>query len=54
MGERQTALAMPILITSDVAKLSGNLHGGAILKIRDEVACACASTYARSYVVTLP
>jgi acyl-CoA hydrolase len=29
------------------------VHGGAILKILDQVAYACASSYARSYVMTL-
>jgi acyl-CoA hydrolase len=29
------------------------VHGGAILKILDQVAYSCASAYARSYVVTL-
>src|SRR5690606_32942389 len=32
---------------------SGNVHGGAILKLLDQVAYACASRYAGRYVVTL-
>jgi acyl-CoA hydrolase len=36
-----------------MANFSGNVHGGAILKILDHVAYACASSYARSYVLTL-
>lgn len=47
------ALTMTVLMTPDMANFSGNVHGGAILKILDQVAYACASTYARSYVVTL-
>jgi acyl-CoA hydrolase len=46
-------LKMTVLMTPDMANFSGNVHGGAILKILDQVAYACASTYARSYVVTL-
>lgn len=44
---------MTVLMTPDMANFSGNVHGGAILKILDQVAYACASSYARSYVVTL-
>ena len=46
-------LSMTVLMTPDMANFSGNVHGGAILKILDQVAYACASTYARSSVVTL-
>ncbi len=44
---------MTVLMTPDMANFSGNVHGGAILKILDQVAYACTSTYARSYVLTL-
>jgi acyl-CoA hydrolase len=47
------AITMTVLMSPDMANFSGNVHGGAILKILDQVAYACASTYARSYVVTL-
>jgi acyl-CoA hydrolase len=50
---RQTTVSMTVLMTPDMANFSGNVHGGGILKILDQVAFACASTYARSYVVTL-
>ena len=40
-------------MTPDMANFSGNVHGGAILKLLDQVAYACASRYAGSYVVTL-
>ena len=37
----------------DKANFSGNVHGGALLKLLDEVAFACAKRYAGRYVVTL-
>ena len=46
-------LSMTVLMTPDMANFSGNVHGGAILKLLDQVAYACASRYAASYVVTL-
>ncbi|QDQ26079.1 acyl-CoA thioesterase [Chitinimonas arctica] len=50
---RRNELAMTVLMTPDMANFSGNVHGGAILKLLDQVAYACASRYAGSYVVTL-
>ncbi|MGQ0711394.1 MAG: acyl-CoA thioesterase [Rhodoferax sp.] len=46
-------LSMTVLMTPDTANFSGKVHGGAILKLLDQVAYACASRYARRYVVTL-
>lgn len=46
-------LSMTVLMTPDQANFSGNVHGGTILKYMDQVAYACASRYAGSYVVTL-
>ena len=46
-------LTMTVLMTPDTANFSGNVHGGTILKLLDQVAYACASRYACSYVVTL-
>jgi acyl-CoA hydrolase len=46
-------LAMTVLMTPDMANFIGNVHGGAILKLLDQVAYACASRYAGRYVVTL-
>jgi acyl-CoA hydrolase len=46
-------LTMTVLMTPDMANFSGNVHGGAILKLLDQVAYACASRYAGRYVVTL-
>ncbi|MEP7085099.1 MAG: acyl-CoA thioesterase [Betaproteobacteria bacterium] len=46
-------LSMTVLMTPDMANFSGNVHGGTILKLLDQVAYACASRYAGHYVVTL-
>lgn len=46
-------LSMTVLMTPDMANFSGNVHGGAILKLLDQVAYACATRYANSYAVTL-
>jgi acyl-CoA hydrolase len=46
-------LAMTVLMTPDTANFSGNVHGGTLLKLLDQVAYACASRYAGRYVVTL-
>ena len=44
---------MSVLMAPDTANFSGNVHGGTILKLLDQVAYACASRYAGTYVVTL-
>ncbi len=44
---------MTVLMSPDTANFTGHVHGGAILKLLDRVACACASRYAGRYVVTL-
>jgi acyl-CoA hydrolase len=46
-------LTMTVLMTPDMANFSGNVHGGTILNLLDQVAYACASRYAGRYVVTL-
>jgi acyl-CoA hydrolase len=46
-------LSMTVLMTPDTANFSGNVHGGHILKLLDQVAYACASRYAGTYVVTM-
>ena len=51
MAERE--LTMTVLMTPDMANFSGNVHGGVLLKLLDQVAYACASRYAGCYVVTL-
>ena len=49
----QRELVMSVLMTPDMANFSGNVHGGVLLKLLDQVAYACASRYAGCYVVTL-
>lgn len=44
---------MTVLMTPDMANFAGNVHGGTILKLLDQVAYACASRYAARYVVTV-
>ena len=46
-------LHMTTLITSAMANFSGNLHGGELLKMLDQVAYACASRYSGNMCVTL-
>ena len=46
-------LSMTVLMTPDMANFAGNVHGGHLLKLLDQVAYACASRYAQRYVVTL-
>lgn len=46
-------MSMTLLMTPDMANFSGNVHGGIILKLLDQVAYACATRYAGKYVVTL-
>ncbi len=45
-------LEMTVLMTPDTANFSGNVHGGHVLKLLDQVAYACASRYSGGYVVT--
>lgn len=47
------SLYMTVLMTPDMANFSGNVHGGTLLKLLDQVAYSCASRYAGTYVVTL-
>ena len=44
---------MSLLMTPDMANFTGNVHGGTLLKLLDQVAYACASRYSRRYAVTL-
>jgi acyl-CoA hydrolase len=46
-------LRMTVLATPDMAKFSGHVHGGAILRLLDQVAYACASRYSAHYAVTV-
>lgn len=51
--ELQHELQMSVLMTPDMANFSGNVHGGDLLKLLDQVAYACASRYSGYYCVTL-
>ncbi|WP_397600711.1 acyl-CoA thioesterase [Silvanigrella sp.] len=51
--ENDTSIQMIVLMTPDMVNFSGKVHGGAILKLLDQVAYVCASRYAGNYVVTL-
>jgi acyl-CoA hydrolase len=46
-------LEMTVLMTPEKANFAGNVHGGEMLKLLDEVAFACASRYSGHYCVTL-
>lgn len=46
-------LSMTVLMSPEMANFSGKVHGGAVLRLLDQVAYACASRYAGHYVVTL-
>ena len=46
-------LSMTTLMTPDMVNFSGKVHGGALLKLLDEVAYSCAARYSGHYVVTL-
>ena len=53
MSKQEKSLHMTILMTPDMANFSGNVHGGSILKLLDQVAYACAARYCKTYVVTV-
>ena len=46
-------LSMTVLMTPDMTNFRGNVHGGILLKLLDQVAYTCASRYAGTYAVTL-
>lgn len=50
--KQEKSLSMTLLMTPDLANFSGVVHGGALLKLLDQVAYACAAKYCKSYVVT--
>ncbi len=47
------SLMMTVLMTPEMANFSGHVHGGAILRLLDQVAYACAARYSGCYVVTV-
>jgi uncharacterized protein (TIGR00369 family) len=53
MDRQEKSLQMTVLMTPEMANFSGNVHGGSILKLLDQVAYACAARYCGAYVVTL-
>ncbi|WP_031432930.1 acyl-CoA thioesterase [Methylomarinum vadi] len=52
MSKQEKSLTMTVLMTPDMANFSGNVHGGSLLKLLDQVAYACAAKYSKCYVVT--
>jgi acyl-CoA hydrolase len=52
MAKQEKSLYMTVLMTPDMTNFSGRVHGGALLKILDQVAYACAARYSKCYVVT--
>jgi len=46
-------LTMTLLMTPDRANFAGNVHGGQILSLLDQVAYACAARYSGRYVMTV-
>jgi acyl-CoA hydrolase len=40
---------MTLLMTPDMSNFRGNVHGGVLMKLLDQVAYTCASRYARGY-----
>jgi uncharacterized protein (TIGR00369 family) len=53
MTAQEKTLHMTVLMTPEMSNFAGNVHGGALLKLLDQVAYACAARYCKSYVVTL-
>ena len=53
MEKQDKSLYMTVLMTPDMANFAGVVHGGALLKLLDQVAYSCAARYSKSYVVTL-
>ena len=50
---RPRELRMTTLMTPGMVNFSGKVHGGALLKLLDEVAYSCAARFSGRYVVTL-
>lgn len=50
---QEKTLYMTLLMSPDMANFAGNVHGGALLKMLDQVAYACAARFCGTYVVTL-
>lgn len=52
-GPDPHTLSMTVLMTPDMTNFAGKVHGGAFLRLLDQVAYSCASRYAGCYVVTI-
>ena len=50
---QEKRLTMTILTSPEMVNFSGKVHGGAMLRLLDQVAYACASRYCGHYVITL-
>lgn len=51
--DRPRSLTMTTLMTPTLVNFGGKVHGGALLKLLDEVAYSCAARFSGRYVVTL-
>jgi acyl-CoA hydrolase len=51
--EQHKSQTMTVLMTPEMVNFSGNVQGGKILDLLDQVAFACASRYSGHYVVTM-
>lgn len=51
--ESKNSLNMSVLMTPSMANFKGDVHGGDLLKLLDQVAYACAARYCGKNVVTL-
>ena len=51
--ESKNSLSMSVLMTPSMANFKGDVHGGDLLKLLDQVAYACAARYCGKNVVTL-
>ena len=49
----ETSLTTTQLMTPELANFAGNIHGGHILRLVDQIAYACATQYAGTYCVTV-
>jgi uncharacterized protein (TIGR00369 family) len=49
----QHVLVMTEVMTPEKANFRGNVHGGHLLRLMDQVAYACAARYSHRYVMTL-
>ena len=51
-SQREKRLSISVLVTPDKVNFTGNVHGGEMMKMLDEVAYACVSRCSGNYVVT--